>query len=303
MNGQGQKLDLTSEVLGCRQAAEWDLGRVVLHAVSRPLVMGIVNITPDSFYPGSRTPQAEQAVTMGLDMLRQGASVLDLGAESSRPGSRSLSCAEEQDRLLPVLTLLRRETEAPLSVDTANAATAALALEAGADAINDTSGGRDPDLLPLVAARRCGLVIMHMRGEPRTMQDAPVYTDVVAEVAAWLDERARQAETAGVVRNQILVDPGIGFGKLLEHNLTLLGGLPAVCGGRPMLIGASRKSFIGSLTAAPVAMRLGGSLAALAAAYAAGAAVVRVHDVADTTQFLTVLAAIAAHSPSRGTAS
>ena len=275
-------------------AIGWDLGRLILDQPARPLVMGIVNLTDDSFYPGSRTPEPVRAVAAALSMLQQGADLLDLGAESSRPGSRPLPPAEEQDRLLPVLGALRRETDAALSIDTAHAETAALALAAGADAINDTSGGRDPALLPLAAARRCGLIVMHMRGAPSTMQDDPQYGDVVAEVSRWLDLRARAAEQAGVERRRIVVDPGLGFGKLLEHNLLLLGRLAQVARGRPFLVGASRKSFIGNLTGAPVEARLGGSLAALAAAWTAGASIVRVHDVAESVQFLSVLAAIAA---------
>ncbi len=279
---------------GAYPTCGWDLGRLVLHPPARPLVMGILNLTPDSFYPGSRVPDREHAVAAGLRMLQDGADLLDLGAESSRPGSLPLSAAAEQERLLPVLEALRRETDAALTVDTARAETAALALEAGADAINDTSGGRDPGLLALAAARGCGLVIMHMRGEPRTMQDDPRYDDVVAEVSAWLADRADRAEALGVARRRILVDPGIGFGKLLPHNLALLAELAAICRGRSLLVGASRKSFIGNLTGAPVEARLGGSLAALSAAWTAGAAVVRVHDVAESVQFLDVLAAIAA---------
>jgi dihydropteroate synthase len=255
--------------------------------------MGILNLTPDSFYAASRQPHPEKAVAVALKMLDQGADLLDLGAESSRPGSRPLSPAEEQDRLLPVMSALRRETEAPLSIDTAHAETAALALDAGADAINDTSGGRDPGMLPMVAAHRCGLVLMHMRGEPRQMQDDPAYGDVVAEVSTWLDGRAGLAESLGISSKRILVDPGIGFGKLLEHNLALLGAMPQIARDRPLLLGASRKSFIGHLTGAPVQKRLAGSLAALAAAGHAGAMVVRVHDVAESVQFLEVLSAIA----------
>lgn len=292
MDGADRRNDRPPRAAFPYPVSGWDLGRLTLHPPSRPLVMGVLNATPDSFYPGSRATGPERAVALALAMLQQGADLLDLGAESSRPGSRPLPAAEEQDRLLPVLEALRRETDAPLSVDTANAATAALALDAGADAINDTSGGRDPGLLAMAADRGCGLVLMHMRGTPQTMQRAPAYDDVVGEVRAWLADRAALAEAAGTPRRRILVDPGIGFGKLLEHNLALLAGLGRLAGDHGLLVGASRKSFIGNLTAAPVAERLGGSLAALDAAWRAGAAVVRVHDVADSVQFLTVLAAI-----------
>lgn len=273
-------------------SAGWNLGRRVLHAPARPLVMGVLNLTPDSFYAESRHREPERAVAAGLRMLQEGADLIDLGAASSRPGSEPVPAAEEQDRLLPILTALRQESDAPLSIDTACAKTADLALAAGADAINDITGGQDPQMIPLVAERLCGLVLMHMRGEPRSMQDDPRYQDVVDEVAAWLLARARRAEAGGVDPSRILVDPGIGFGKLLEHNLALLAALDRIAGPFGLLLGASRKSFIGNLTGAPPQDRLGGSLAALGAAYNAGAVVVRVHDVAASVQFLEVLAAI-----------
>jgi dihydropteroate synthase len=278
------------------RAAAWDVGRTTLHAVRRPLVMGIINLTPDSFYAASRHPAAA-AVEAGLTLLEQGADLLDLGAESTRPGAEPVSAAAEQERLLPAIEGLRRHTDAPLSVDTRRAATARLALDAGADAVNDVTGGRDPDLLPLVAARGVGVILMHMQGDPATMQDAPSYGDPVGEVGRWLAGRATAAEAAGIRPQRILVDPGIGFGKLLEHNLALLARLPEVALGRPLLLGASRKSFIGAVTGAGVADRLGGSLAALAAAHSGGATVVRVHDVAASVQFLDVLAAIDAARP------
>ncbi len=274
-------------------APAWDLGSRTLHPVRRPLVMGVVNLTADSFYPSSRRADTEGAVAAALDLATEGADVLDLGAESTRPGAAPVPAAQEQDRLLPVLEALRRETSLPISVDTYRAETARLALAAGADAVNDISGGRDAAMLPLVADAGCGLVLMHMRGEPRTMQDDPHYDDVVTEVADWLSQRAATAEAAGVGPGRLLVDPGIGFGKRLEHNLALLASLPAVADGRPLLLGASRKRFIAHLTGAEVDGRLGGSLAALAAAFAGRATVVRVHDVAASVQFLDVLAAVA----------
>lgn len=256
--------------------------------------MGILNLTSDSFFPASRTPDAGAAVAKGLDMLRQGADALDLGAVSTRPGSEPVPEDVEQARLLPVLAALRAQTEAPLSVDTFRAATARLALDAGADAVNDVTAGRDPQMFPLLAGRNGGLILMHMRGEPRTMQVEPRYDDVVGEVTAWLAERVARAVAAGIARQRIVVDPGIGFGKRLEHNLALLGSLDRLGGDRPLLLGASRKSFIGDLTGAAVADRLGGSLAALAVAQRCGAFAVRVHDVAESVQCLDVLAAIAA---------
>jgi len=254
--------------------------------------MGIVNLTPDSFFPSSRQTDPAAAVAAALAMLDAGADLLDLGAESTRPGATPVPAAAEQDRLLPVLTALRAETDAPLTVDTRRAETARLALDAGADAINDITGGGDPDLLPLLARRGVGVVLMHMLGEPSTMQDEPRYGDAVGEVARWLAARADAAEQAGIQAGRIMVDPGIGFGKLLEHNLALLASLATVAAGRPLLLGASRKRFIGDVTGSTVDNRLGGSLAALVAAHAGGTTVVRVHDVAASVQFLDVLAAI-----------
>ena len=275
-------------------APAWDLGRLQLRPAGRPLVMGIVNLTPDSFWEGSRAQGADAAVDHALRLLDDGADLLDLGAASSRPGAPEVGAAEEQERLLPALDALRRRTDAPLSVDTARAETAALALDAGADAVNDITGGGDPRMLPLVAARACGLVLMHMQGTPGTMQRGPRYADVVAEVAAWLAERSRRAEAAGVDPDRLLVDPGIGFGKTADHNLALLAGLDRIAGGRALLLGTSRKSFLGAVTGAPVAARLPGSLATLAVAWRAGATVVRVHDVGPTVHFLETLRAIAA---------
>jgi len=255
--------------------------------------MGVINLTPDSFWTGSRPVGAEAAVAHALELAAEGADLLDLGAESTRPGAAPVTPAEEQDRLLPVLEALRADTDLPLSVDTRHAATAALALDAGADAVNDVSGGRDPGMFPLAAARKCGLVLMHMQGTPGTMQNAPTYGDVVAEVTGWLAARCRLAEEAGVDRARLVIDPGLGFGKTLEHNLALLRGLRTVAAGRPLLLGASRKSFIGALTGAETADRLPGSLAALGAAWRSRAAVVRVHDVTASVQFLEVAKAIA----------
>jgi len=277
----------------------WSLGTRQLSARPRPLVMGIVNLTPDSFYPASRQLDPSLAVAAALAMEKAGADLLDLGAESSRPGAAGVTATEEQLRLLPVLRELRRHSEIPVTVDTTRSETAQLSLEAGADGINDiTAGTGDPELLAVAAANDCSLILMHMQGSPRTMQDDPQYADVVTEIGDYLAQRVTAAEAAGVTPARIMVDPGIGFGKTLAHNLTLLARLDRIGRGRPVLVGASRKSFIGDLTGAAVADRLGGSLAALAAAYLAGVRVVRVHDVAESVQFLDTLAAIAAADPS-----
>ncbi|MHA1154120.1 MAG: dihydropteroate synthase [Alphaproteobacteria bacterium] len=270
----------------------WRLGDHVLDFARRPLVMGIINVTPDSFHTPSRT-DTTNAAAMAREMAAAGADLLDLGAESTRPGADPVEANDEQDRLLPALEAVRAACNLPLTVDTYRAETARLALAAGADGVNDITGGRhDPDMLPLVAESACGLILMHMQGTPRTMQKAPRYDDVVTEVANALSEYATSAETAGVARDRIVVDPGIGFGKTLDHNLALMTRLRDVAGGRPLLLGASRKSFITHLTGAETSQRLGGSLATVAAAYEHGAAIVRVHDVHETIQFLEVLAAI-----------
>ncbi len=276
-------------------APGWDLGRLALDPPGRPLVMGIVNLTPDSFYSDSRASGCGPAVEYALEKVAAGADLIDLGAESTRPGSHPVGEAEEMDRLLPVLEALRKETKVPVTVDTVRAGTARAALDAGADAINDISAGMlDPEMIPLAAARGCGLVLMHMQGIPRTMQDAPKYIDVVAEVSGWLAARCRLALDEGVAPERLMVDPGMGFGKTLAHNLALLGSLDVVAAGRPLLLGASRKRFIGEISGAGVDDRLPGSLAALACAWQGSASVVRVHDVKESVQFFEVLKAACA---------
>jgi dihydropteroate synthase len=286
---------------GSFQAPAWDLGRVVLRPPGRPLVMGILNLSADSFYAASRHADADAVADAALAMAQAGADLLDLGAESSRPGADSVGPAREQDRLLPAVAAVRRRTDLPVTVDTVHAATAHAALAAGADAVNDISAGTfDPGILGVVAAAGCGLVLMHMQGTPRTMQDDPRYHDVVADVAAYLAGRVAIALDAGIPAARMLVDPGIGFGKTVAHNFVLLASLRAVAGGRGLLLGASRKSFLRGLRGPTPEDRLGGSLAALAAAHAGGATVVRVHDVAASVQFLDTLAAIDAAGQPRG---
>lgn len=284
-------------------APGWDIGDRVLQPDGRPLVMGILNLTPDSFHADSQAMGVDAAVARARQLIAAGADILDLGAESSRPGATPISQPEEADRLLPVLTALATEVTVPISIDTTRAATARQALDIIPCAINDISAGGDPAMFPLAAERRCGLVLMHMQGTPRTMQARPTYHDPVAEITGWLAGRARLAEEAGVLPARIMVDPGIGFGKTLAHNLALLRDLPRVAAGRPHLLGASRKRFIAGITGAGVADRLPGSLAALVAAWHGGASVVRVHDVAATVQFLEVLRAIATGSPRDETSS
>ncbi len=282
-------------------APSWDLGRILLTPPGRPLVMGILNLTADSFYAASRHADPEAAAEVALAMAAAGADLLDLGAESSRPGADPVGPEREQACLLPALAAVRRRTDLPLSVDTVHAATARAALDAGADAVNDISAATlDPGMLPAVAAAGRGLVLMHMQGTPRTMQTDPRYDDVVAEVAAYLQGRLAAARQAGIPEARVLVDPGIGFGKTVAHNFALLAALRDLAGGHGLLLGASRKSFLRGLRGPAPEDRLGGSLAALAAAHAGGATVVRVHDVAASVQFLDTLAAIDAAAQARG---
>jgi dihydropteroate synthase len=265
-----------------------------------PRVMGVVNITPDSFSDGGRFLDPQRAIEHARALIEAGADLLDLGAESTRPGggiygegAQDVPAEEEIDRLGPVLEALRGATDLPLSVDTRKGAVASWALGAGADLVNDVSAGADPALVAAVAAAGCPLVLMHSRGEIRTMQTDLHYEDVVTDVRRELVTATERAGRAGIPTEQILLDPGIGFAKSFEQNLLLLKRLDRLAElGRPLVVGASRKGFIGHLTGEPVERRLPGSLAAVAWAAAHGAAVVRVHDVAETAQFLRVWSAV-----------
>jgi len=243
-----------------------------------PLIMGVINVTPDSFSDGGRYAGPEPALAEARRMAAQGAAILDIGGESTRPGATPVARKAEALRVLPVIEGLR---DLPVSVDTRRATIAALALRAGAVLVNDVSAGADPDMFPIVAAHGAGIVCMHMRGEPGTMQQDPRYADVIGEVEGFLLARAAAAEAAGVARDRILIDPGIGFGKTLEHNLALLQALPRLAShGLPVLVGPSRKSFLGQITGRAVKDRGDATTAALAlCAFEGGAAVVRVHDV------------------------
>jgi dihydropteroate synthase len=260
----------------------------------RTLVMGIVNVTPDSFSDGGMFENAEAAVKHGLGLLEEGADILDVGGESTRPGSDLVGADEEAGRVLPVLEgLLRDAPEALLSVDTRKAAVAREALGAGADVVNDIGAGADPDMFGVVAAAGAGMVLMHMKGEPKTMQSDPRYDDVVAEVRSFLAERIEAAVAAGN-GHRLCIDPGIGFGKNLEHNLELLRSIGALREvGAPVLVGVSRKRFVGQLSGAddPI-RRLEGSLAAAAWCASQGVEMVRVHDVGPTVRALRVVDAI-----------
>lgn len=259
-----------------------------------PAVMGIVNVTPDSFSDGGVHYEAKVAIAAALQMERDGALVVDVGGESTRPGSAAVSIDEEIARVVPVIEGIRRSSDIAISIDTRKAAVARAALDAGADIVNDVSALRfDRALAPLVAERGVPVVLMHMRGEPATMQQFAVYDDVVLDVACELQAFVGEALNAGIASDQILVDPGIGFAKTYEHNLQLLAEADVFARIAPVLVGASRKAFIGQLTGQPGGgPRMAGSLAAVAAAVRAGAAIVRVHDVRPTVDFVKVTAGI-----------
>lgn len=261
----------------------------------RRLLMGVLNITPDSFSDGGRFLEPAAAIEHARRLVAEGAEILDIGGASTRPGSDPVPPAEQIRRVIPVIQAIRPGLEAQISVDTTSAEVAAAALDAGADLINDISAGQfDPALLPLVAARRAPIVLMHMKGRPRTMQEDPRYGDVVAEVRAFLAQRVVAAQAAGIAEHRILVDPGIGFGKTTAHNLTLLRGLGSLRElGRPVLIGTSRKRFIGEITGeTDPARRLMGTAATVAWSIAQGADIVRVHDVEAMRQVRDVIEAI-----------
>lgn len=266
----------------------------------RPLVMGVVNLTPDSFSDGGRFGGPEAAVEHARQMSSQGADIIDLGAESSRPGggvygegAADVDADLELERLLPVLDNLRTNGELVISVDTRKAAVARRALAHGADLINDVSGLADPELGEVVAQAGCPLVVMHSRGELSSMQDSIAFEDVVTEVTDELRTLCKRAESCKIPFGQLIVDPGLGFGKATEHNLELLRNLDCLATlDRPMLVGPSRKSFIGEINDRPADQRLPGSLAAIAWAARHRAAIVRVHDVDESARFLEVWNAV-----------
>lgn len=262
------------------------------------LVMGVVNVTPDSFSDGGRFLDPEEAVAHALELVAQGAEILDIGGESTRPGATPVSEGEELRRVLPVIEQLAAQVKVPLSIDTMKPAVARAALAAGASLVNDVAANRaDETMRRLVAEMEAGYVVMHMQGTPRTMQVNPTYTDVVQEVAAFFRERLERLAQAGVAREQVILDVGLGFGKTLEHNLQLLEGLGSFTKlGRPVLLGASRKSFIGRLHPGETAERLPGSLACACHAVTAGVQMIRTHDVAETVQAVRVTEAVRAHA-------
>ena len=264
----------------------------------RPLLMGVLNITPDSFFDGGLYQSRTSAVERAKQMVEEGADIIDIGAESSRPGSEPVSESEELKRLIPIVEAVHEVVAVPLSVDTTKSIVARRAIEAGAAIVNDISAMTfDRDMAHVVAESGAGLVLMHMQGVPKTMQRAPRYDDVVKEVQDFLARRVEAACEAGISRKRIILDPGIGFGKLLEHNLTLLAQLRMLTElGRPLLIGLSRKGFIGQILGQSVQERLFGTAAAAAMAIQQGAAMLRVHDVGAMRDVIRTVTAIMRHT-------
>jgi dihydropteroate synthase len=260
---------------------------------SGPLVMGIVNVTPDSFYPLSRRAGPAEAAEAALAMEASGAAIVDLGGESTRPGSAAVGDEEELERVVPAIEAIRARSGVPISVDTRKASVARAALAAGADLVNDVSGfGHDPAMAALAAEAGAAVILMHMQGLPATMQDSPRYADCALEVRDYLALAASRAIAAGVRGDRILLDPGIGFGKRLEDNLDILSRLGLLAElGYPIVIGLSRKAVIGAITGKAVGERLSGSLGAACAACLGGASILRVHDVGETVDALAAFSA------------
>jgi dihydropteroate synthase len=261
--------------------------------LSSPVVMGVLNVTPDSFSDGGRFADVEAAVAHGLAMAAAGAALIDVGGESTRPGAAPVSAPEELRRVIPVIASLAAATAAVISVDTSKPEVMQAAAAAGAGLINDVQALRSPGALEAAAASGCAVCLMHMQGEPRTMQLAPQYADVFAEVRAFLAARAAACRAAGIADTRLVIDPGFGFGKTVEHNLTLLRRLGELAGdGLPVLVGLSRKSMLGTLTQRAPGERTAGSVALAVVAALGGARIVRAHDVAPTVDALRVVAAV-----------
>jgi dihydropteroate synthase len=263
---------------------------------ARPLIMGIVNVTPDSFYDGGRYAKPEHAVAHALELVEQGADILDIGAESTRPGSHPVSEQDEIDRVLPVIEQVALRVTIPISVDTTKSRVARLALDAGAAIINDVSALRfDAGMAQVIAQSGAGLILMHMQGTPDMMQRAPRYGDVVSEIKDFFTDRIRVAIQAGIAESQIVLDPGFGFGKLLQHNLDILRHLSSFSMlNRPLLVGLSRKGFVGQIVDRTVDHREWGTAAAVALAVDRGAHILRVHDVAMMVDVVKVASAVRA---------
>ncbi|MBT4035815.1 MAG: dihydropteroate synthase [Candidatus Marinimicrobia bacterium] len=276
---------------------KWLIKGQELH-LDTPLIMGILNVTPDSFSDGGQFIDPSKAVSRAREMLAQGADIIDVGGESTRPGSLPVESMEEISRVVPVISKLASQTDAIISIDTQKSKVAKAALDAGAHIVNDVSAGEsDSEMFNLVAESEAGYILMHMQGSPETMQDAPIYSEVLTVVKEYFMERLQVAGQAGIDIKQIVLDPGIGFGKTLSDNLRLMGNIGSIGNlMRPLLLGASRKSFIGMIDNSAVDKRIGGSLAAVLSAYQQGVRLFRVHDVSETRQVLDIFTAIQKHS-------
>ena len=276
---------------------KWLIQGQELH-LDTPLIMGILNVTPDSFSDGGQFIDPSKAVSRAREMLAQGADIIDVGGESTRPGSLPVESMEEISRVVPVISKLASQTDAIISIDTQKSKVAKAALDAGAHIVNDVSAGEsDSEMFNLVAESEAGYILMHMQGSPETMQDAPIYSEVLTVVKEYFMERLQVAGQAGIDIKQIVLDPGIGFGKTLSDNLRLMGNIGSIGNlMRPLLLGASRKSFIGMIDNSAVDKRIGGSLAAVLSAYQQGVRLFRVHDVSETRQVLDIFTAIQKHS-------
>lgn len=274
----------------------WHAGTSDLLSTGRPLVMGVVNVTPDSFSGGTDTHHCTLAIDHAMALAEQGADIIDVGGESTRPGATPVSADEECRRVIPVIRALARETKLPISIDTMKASVAQQACNTGATIINDVSALADPEMAAVAVRTNSALVLMHMRGTPATMQKAPHYTNVTSEVMTYLADRVARALDAGLENTRLCLDPGIGFGKTLEHNLTLLRQLGLLRQlNLPILLGVSRKSFLGLLTGRPVGERLAATLAAQAFALVRGDAdVIRAHDVREAVDLVRVVTALTA---------
>lgn len=261
--------------------------------LATPRVMGVLNLTPDSFSDGGRWATPEAALRRALEMIGQGAEFIDIGGESTRPGAQPVSEQEELDRVIPVIERLGAQADCVISIDTMKPAVMRAACAAGARLINDVNALRTDGAADIAAESGAAVCLMHMPGDPRTMQGRADYADVLGEVCGYLEARVEACVNAGIARDAILLDPGFGFGKKLEHNLRLLAGLPALCAlGYPVLVGLSRKSMFGQICGAAVGERLPASLAAATAAVLGGAAIVRAHDVRETRDAVQVATAI-----------
>ncbi len=297
------ELEQVSSQLPPRQTRNWfqAKGRKI-HWMTRPLIMGVVNVTPDSFYDGGRYTLPEMAIAHALELVEQGADIIDIGGESTRPGATPVPENMELARVIPVVEGLARQVTTPISIDTTKSGVAARALDSGASIINDVSALReDPAMAPVIARSDAAVVLMHMQGTPQTMQQSPQYSDVGADVLQFLDERVQIALQAGIARTNIILDPGFGFGKLVSHNLDLLGKLSSFmvlnC---PLLVGLSRKGFIGHIVGKTVEHREWGTAAAVALAVDRGAHIIRVHDVAMTIDVVKMAAALSSYWATNG---